>query len=211
MPLRVVRITVIMSAASVVTGCASLFGETQYPVAISSFPPGANYKITNQAGESIMSGVTPDQPTLKSSAGYFDGERYEVEFTKDGYESETEVLDSGIDGWYWWNILIGGLIGMLIVDPITGAMYDLPEKVHAHLLLDRTPAQTQPVAPATRPVAPDAWPVVPAARPVAPAARPATSASSAKSKDQLLNELAADKSISFEEYQRRYQIIMREP
>lgn len=27
------------------------------------------------------------------------------------------------------NILLGGLIGMLIVDPITGAMYKLPKEV----------------------------------------------------------------------------------
>ncbi|MGV6473508.1 hypothetical protein [Azotobacter vinelandii] len=190
MLLRVARITVIMSAALVVTGCASLFGETQYPVAISSFPPGANYEITNEAGESVISGVTPDQPTLKSSVGYFDGERYQVKFAKDGYQSESKLLDSGIDGWYWWNILLGGLIGMVIVDPITGAMYDLPEKMHANLQLAQAPAQVQPVAPAVQ---------------------PAASSSPAKSKDQLLNELAADKSLSYEEYQRRYQIIMRQP
>lgn len=28
-----------------------------------------------------------------------------------------------MDGWYLGNILIGGLIGMLIVDPASGAMY----------------------------------------------------------------------------------------
>jgi len=30
-----------------------------------------------------------------------------------------------VNGWYFGNILLGGLIGMLIVDPATGAMYRL--------------------------------------------------------------------------------------
>ncbi len=30
-----------------------------------------------------------------------------------------------VDGWYWGNIVFGGLIGWLIVDPATGAMYKL--------------------------------------------------------------------------------------
>ncbi|KGQ53534.1 hypothetical protein IO44_11000, partial [Gallibacterium anatis str. Avicor] len=34
-----------------------------------------------------------------------------------------------IDGWYIGNILFGGIVGLLIVDPITGAMYKLPPEV----------------------------------------------------------------------------------
>jgi len=43
-------------------------------------------------------------------------------------------INSSVDGWYFGNILVGGLIGMLIVDPATGAMYNLPERVD--VLLD---------------------------------------------------------------------------
>jgi hypothetical protein len=43
-------------------------------------------------------------------------------------------LDSTLSGWYFGNILIGGLIGLLIVDPLTGAMYDLePENIEQSL------------------------------------------------------------------------------
>jgi len=38
-----------------------------------------------------------------------------------------------MSGWYWGNILIGGLIGMLVVDPLTGAMYKLPDGANANL------------------------------------------------------------------------------
>ncbi|MBK9107742.1 MAG: hypothetical protein IPM92_05015 [Saprospiraceae bacterium] len=34
-------------------------------------------------------------------------------------------VDCKIIGWYWGNILFGGLLGILIIDPITGAMYKL--------------------------------------------------------------------------------------
>jgi hypothetical protein len=39
-------------------------------------------------------------------------------------------LTADIDGWYFGNLLFGGLIGILIVDPATGAMWKLPENVN---------------------------------------------------------------------------------
>ena len=33
-----------------------------------------------------------------------------------------------VDGWYWGNLVIGGLLGFLVIDPATGAMYKLHEK-----------------------------------------------------------------------------------
>ncbi len=38
-------------------------------------------------------------------------------------------IKAGVDGWYIGNIIFGGLIGWLIVGPLTGAMYALPESV----------------------------------------------------------------------------------
>jgi hypothetical protein len=43
----------------------------------------------------------------------------------DGYETKTISVECKLNGWYFGNILIGGLIGLLIVDPATGAMYKL--------------------------------------------------------------------------------------
>jgi hypothetical protein len=44
------------------------------------------------------------------------------------------TIDGAINGWYFGNILFGGLIGMLAVDPSTGAMYTLkPDAVQAAL------------------------------------------------------------------------------
>ncbi len=51
-----------------------------------------------------------------------------MRFTKDGYEPRELTLSGTMSGWYIGNILFGGLIGMLVVDPQTGAMYRLEPK-----------------------------------------------------------------------------------
>jgi hypothetical protein len=49
-------------------------------------------------------------------------------------------LDSSVSGWYFGNLAFGGVIGMLIVDPLTGAMFNLtPDKIDQPL----TSSQTQ--------------------------------------------------------------------
>ncbi len=71
--------------------------------------------------------------TLNASAGFFSGENYTVDLQKDGYSPQTLTVASGLDGWYVGNILFGGLIGLLIIDPATGAMWKLPESTTATL------------------------------------------------------------------------------
>ncbi|WP_122543968.1 hypothetical protein [Pseudomonas viridiflava] len=132
-PASPLKISLIAIVAFAVTGCASIVSDSKYPVAVTSSPSGAAYEIFNEGGVSVRSGVTPDEVTLRAGAGYFDGEKYTVTYRKDGYTSSTQTLESGIDGWYWGNIVIGGLIGMLIVDPATGAMYTLSEKINSTL------------------------------------------------------------------------------
>lgn len=38
-----------------------------------------------------------------------------------------------MDGWYIGNIFFGGLMGLLVIDPITGAMWKLPKIVSVSL------------------------------------------------------------------------------
>jgi|TARA_R100000789_G_scaffold100208_1_gene109236 hypothetical protein len=132
--------TVLIAAATLaLTGCASIVSESTYPVSIQSSPAGATYEVTNQAGMIVSSGVTPGQVTLQAGAGYFDGELYRVSYKRDGYSDQVATLDTNVDGWYWGNFIFGGLLGMLIVDPATGAMYKLPNSVHGNLIQVPTP------------------------------------------------------------------------
>lgn len=131
----------ILAASMLLTGCASIFSDSKYQVDVMSSPVGASYEIRNESGVLIKKGTTPDNVTLSASAGYFDGETYTVRFNKEGSDEQLVTLTSSIDGWYWGNILVGGLIGMLVVDPLTGAMYSLPKTVSGNL--------SEPTAPTT--------------------------------------------------------------
>lgn len=127
------RILAAVLSMGVFAGCSSIVSKSDYPVTVNSNPGGATFVITNKAGMKVQSGVTPSTVTLKSSSGYFQGESYTIELKKDGYDAKVYTITSSLDGWYFGNILLGGIVGMLIVDPATGAMYNLPERVDISL------------------------------------------------------------------------------
>ncbi|NOZ69399.1 MAG: PEGA domain-containing protein [Deferribacteres bacterium] len=116
-----------------VFGCASIVSKSNYPVSINSFPEGATITIKDKKGMPIYKGKTPTTVTLKSGAGFFSGASYAVTFEKSGYEAQTMFIEKELDGWYIGNFLFGGLIGLLIVDPATGAMWKLPDNITATL------------------------------------------------------------------------------
>lgn len=108
--------------------CASIVSKTRYPVAINSVPVGADVTITNRAGKEVFVGKVPTAVTLKSGAGFFKKEIYTLKFKKEGYDDRLMTLEADLNGWYFGNIVFGGLIGMLIVDPATGAMYRIAQR-----------------------------------------------------------------------------------
>ena len=124
------------------SGCSSIVSKSDYSIAINSTPDDANFVVTNKAGQKVHGGTTPSTVTLKSSSGYFSGETYTISFTKNGYTTKIHTITSNIDGWYFGNIIFGGLIGMLIVDPATGAMYNLPDRID--ISLDSNVTSTKP-------------------------------------------------------------------
>ena len=124
----------VLGAMIVLVSCASIVSKSQYPVTITSDPDGADITIVDENGMTIHTGTTPTTVTL-STGGNYKGKDYTVTFLKPGYEKYQLKLQRGIDGWYvGGNFLLGGLIGWLIVDPITGAMWTLPKEVTATLI-----------------------------------------------------------------------------
>lgn len=120
-------------ALVLVSGCASIVSDSNYTVAVDSQPSQARFVIKDRAGKQVSSGTTPAEVTLAAGAGYFKRQNYTVELSKAGYDSETTSLSGDIDGWYWANLLLGGVVGMVGVDPATGAMYKLPPSVEGVL------------------------------------------------------------------------------
>ena len=109
------------------SGCASIVSKSQWPVTINSNPSGATVTIKDGRGTELQKGVTPMTVTLSSKSGYFSSATYHFDFEKEGYYPANSSTSASLSGWYWGNILFGGLIGMLIVDPATGAMWKLDE------------------------------------------------------------------------------------
>lgn len=62
-----------------------------------------------------------------SGESYFRAKEYTITFSKEGFADQQAVVKATLSGWYFGNILFGGLIGLLIVDPITGKMWKLPD------------------------------------------------------------------------------------
>jgi hypothetical protein len=119
---------IVVASAAVLAGCASIVSKSEYPVAVTSNPTGADFTVKRANGLPIASGVTPATITLAASDGYFKPAKYTVEFRRKGVV-QSVPLTAKIDGWYFGNILFGGLIGLLIVDPATGAMWSLKDTV----------------------------------------------------------------------------------
>lgn len=109
--------------------CATIFTRSSYPVALNSNPTGAKIEIVDKKGVTVFMGTTPTTLKLKAGAGFFSPARYTIYFFSDGYDQSAVSINARLDGWYFGNLLIGGFLGMLIIDPATGAMWKIDERV----------------------------------------------------------------------------------
>jgi hypothetical protein len=137
--------------------CASIVSDSKEVVTISSSPIAAQIAIADQSGVEVYRGTTPATVTLDASAGYFDGQEYTITFSKAGYDPTTVKVDSRINGWYVGNIVFGGFIGWLVVDPLTGAMWALDAEQVSGTLAE-TVAMDETSSPQLRIVALDSVP-----------------------------------------------------
>lgn len=138
-----------LAAMIALGGCASIVSTSKPKVNIYALPQVTKYTIKDSAGRVLLTGKTPGAALLETSRGYFKRQTYSITFSADGYSDSTQALNPTISGWYWWNILLGGAVGMLIVDPLTGAMYTLPDEVVGTLkpaAASTTPLLAPPVA-----------------------------------------------------------------
>ena len=134
------------------SGCATIVGgASPQGVSIRSNPSDAAVQVYDlKTGNQLYSVRTPVMVSLPKSNGFFAGASYRVILQKAGYASREVVIDSHPGGWYLaGNLFFGGLIGWLIVDPATGAMWTLaPDDFSVDLPPE---AGLAPMAPAAAP------------------------------------------------------------
>ncbi|MGE5470818.1 MAG: hypothetical protein ACM3X0_08490 [Bacteroidota bacterium] len=122
----------IVGMSMVLGGCATIMGSPTQTVPISSTPSEAKIMVKDEAGVEVFSGQTPTSVTLNKSTGrYFGGKTFTVTISKPGFKTQSIPVVASPNGWYiGGNIIFGGLIGWLIVDPLNGNMYSLsPEAI----------------------------------------------------------------------------------
>lgn len=114
------------------TQCASIVHGSKQAVDFTSQPSGARITIDGKEY-----GVTPQSISLER-VGRLKGEapgkkEYSVKIELDGYLPYEMKLKREVDGWFFGNLLLGGVIGM-VIDAADGAMYKLnPNQVVAML------------------------------------------------------------------------------
>lgn len=105
-----------------VSGCATIVSGSKQNVKFSSNPSTASIFI-----DEVEVGKTPFEIKLARKS------EHSVMIKLEGYQTYQTNLTKKFNAWYVGNFLIGGLIG-LIIDPITGAMYNLtPSEINAQM------------------------------------------------------------------------------
>lgn len=129
------------------SSCASIVSESVYPVRIDTNPSGVRYEVQDQLGFTVTNGRTPAVIPLEASDGFFSRGKYKLLcYAENGEVATTTPILAKLDPWYFGNILFGGPIGFLIVDPATGAMWKLPQ----NMVINMPATAKIPVAPAPK-------------------------------------------------------------
>ncbi len=129
------RFAAVILILPIASGCASIVRGGSQSISINSQPSDASIQVYDMDGKVVDNGKTPYIAKLKTGRGYFSSQDYKVLIDKAGYAQKTIYLSSRVSGWYMFgNLVFGGFIGYLIVDPLTGSMWTLePTAIDANL------------------------------------------------------------------------------
>jgi hypothetical protein len=109
-------------SALILSSCATIVSGTTQKISFNSNPSNASIFI-----DDFEVGKTPFQTKLERKS------EHKVVIKLEGYKPYQTKLEKSFNAWYIGNVIFGGLIG-LIIDPITGAIYELtPSQVNAQL------------------------------------------------------------------------------
>ena len=115
-------ITCSLALTLLLSSCATIMSGSKQNVKFASNPSSATIFI-----DEVEVGKTPFEMKLARKS------EHHVMIKLEGYQTYQTTLTKKFNGWFVGNILIGGLIG-IIIDPITGAMYNLtPKEINAEM------------------------------------------------------------------------------
>lgn len=132
--LGAIALSMFLSAAPL--GCATIVKGGEQDISVKA-APGAKVRIYDRDGKKIieqkMDEAGPRTATLHRGAGYFTRGRYRVVVETAGAPDREFRIEGSVNGWYAaGNFFFGGLLGYLVVDPLSGAMWTLsPDEIDA--------------------------------------------------------------------------------
>jgi hypothetical protein len=121
--------------------CASIVTGSSDAIRISSVPEGASFE-TNSGHK----GTTPATITIS------DKETLQVRMSMEGYDSTTIALPPRMSGWFFGNIILGGLVGIVI--DLASGNWRTHDDALVVTLMKKATEPTAPVAGAPAPTAP---------------------------------------------------------
>ena len=114
---------VLMAEVAVLVSCATIINGTSQDMTVNSEPSQAKVVITEgPGGRTVFEGQTPMLCRLSRNSAYV------VIITLPGYNEQKIYVAKELSMVFLGNLIIGGVPGML-VDVITGAMWDLKPAV----------------------------------------------------------------------------------
>jgi hypothetical protein len=132
--LKQIALLTALGACAALTGCATIVHSGPRAVSVASTPAGAKVSIYDRDEHLVQTNTTPFVAELPTKYRYFQGQTYRLVFEMPGHATTEVKLGSSLSGWYLGNVVFGGIIGLLVVDPLTGAMYNLtPDKIEQPL------------------------------------------------------------------------------
>ncbi len=109
--MRKAIVSLTVAAAALTAGCASVVSGQEQALQINSNVSGADVLI-----DGVLVGKTPFSGQVKKGA------KTTLTVRKDGFKERTVQMSTEIEGAFWGNIIIGGVLGSS-TDYGTGAMY----------------------------------------------------------------------------------------
>ena len=91
------------------SGCATILSGSDQPVTIQSSPEGADILMNG-----IVMGTTPFTMNVTRDSNTM------LSIKKEGYKTETQLMNTKLNPMFWGNILFGGLLGST-TDTVSGA------------------------------------------------------------------------------------------
>jgi hypothetical protein len=139
----ILGLTLIAVIGMMATGCATIVSDSTYTLRVETEPQGANIEIKNKYGMVQYTGVSPQVFQIEVGDGFFKKARYTIDIKMDGHPKRSYPLLISLDGWYFGNLIFPGVIGLLIIDPVTGAMWELDTEYIFEVFDEDTAEATQ--------------------------------------------------------------------